>query len=160
MNRAFNRLLSTKATNRKAIMSSDLSSQRLRVPLRKNPTHVRSGPKSYARALAKFNITPTQDSGFYRGNVAEHSGKFQAVAGLVGGKTKVKENVLMRRTADGSGERVPATDIQHDAEYLCPVSIGTPAQKLMLDFDTGSSDLWVCISSIPSPSSNSVFALH
>lgn len=39
---------------------------------------------------------------------------------------------------------VPAEDIQNDSLYLCEVGVGTPEQKLYLDFDTGSSDLWVC----------------
>ena len=47
--------------------------------------------------------------------------------------------------SDGSSEgEVPAEDIQNDSMYLCEVAVGTPAQKLYLDFDTGSSDLWVC----------------
>jgi len=39
---------------------------------------------------------------------------------------------------------VPAEDIQNDSLYLCEVGVGTPEQKIYLDFDTGSSDLWVC----------------
>ncbi|KIX06936.1 uncharacterized protein Z518_04912 [Rhinocladiella mackenziei CBS 650.93] len=47
--------------------------------------------------------------------------------------------------ADGS---VTATPEQYDAEYLSPVSIG--GQTLNLDFDTGSADLWVFSSELPS----------
>ncbi|KAF8921689.1 hypothetical protein BGZ58_004012 [Dissophora ornata] len=42
----------------------------------------------------------------------------------------------------GSSGTVPLTNVNPDLEYYGTVSVGTPAQKFTLDFDTGSSDIW------------------
>ncbi|KAF3014736.1 Type I transmembrane sorting receptor [Neopestalotiopsis sp. 37M] len=53
-----------------------------------------------------------------------------------------------RRLAKRDGT-VTTTPVNDDEEYITPVSIGTPAQTLNLDFDTGSSDLWVYSTLLP-----------
>lgn len=54
----------------------------------------------------------------------------------------------LSKRATGSATTTPIDNL--DDAYVTPVSIGTPAQVLNLDFDTGSSDLWVFSSETPS----------
>lgn len=79
----------------------------------------RNGPLALARAYNKYGI-----------NVPESLVK--AI------ETTNKANNLKRDSGN-----VTTTPDKDDLEYLTPVQIGTPAQTLKLDFDTGSSDLWV-----------------
>lgn len=57
-----------------------------------------------------------------------------------------KANVLAaNETGNVTATPFPAS---YDREYLSPVSIGTPPQILDLDFDTGSSDLYIPLSPV------------
>ncbi|KAK3936227.1 aspartic peptidase domain-containing protein [Diplogelasinospora grovesii] len=87
----------------------------------RNPHFVRHGPLALAKAYQKYGAPLPEDLKV-------------AVA-----------NIVQKRTT-GS---VVTTPQQYDVEYLTPVSIGTPAQTLNLDVDTGSSDLWVFSSETP-----------
>ncbi|KAJ2997553.1 hypothetical protein NUW58_g624 [Xylaria curta] len=53
-----------------------------------------------------------------------------------------------------------ATPEKYDIQYLTPVEIGTPAQTLNLDFDSGSSDLWVFSTETPQTSLNGQAQYH
>lgn len=57
--------------------------------------------------------------------------------------THTQQRLVKKDPTTGAEGEIPAEDVQNDSEYLVEVPIGTPAQTLKLDFDTGSSDLWL-----------------
>ena len=61
-------------------------------------------------------------------------------------------NGALDKRVTGSASATPIDT--YDDAYITPVSIGTPAQVLNLDFDTGSSDFWVFSSETPSSEVN------
>lgn len=72
--------------------------------------------------------------------------------------TRIRANFRSTLSSFGLDKKdtgsVVTTPEDYDVEYLTPVQIGTPAQTLNLDFDTGSSDLWVYSSETPSSEVN------
>lgn len=99
----------------------NMASPMTRIAVQPNKSYIPDGPKSYAYALNKYKIIPTQPSKFCWNH---------------------DQSKLMKEE-NGSHGVVVAEDLMNDSFYTCPVQIGTPAQTVDLDFDSGSSDLWV-----------------
>ncbi|KAL2009891.1 hypothetical protein VTN00DRAFT_5698 [Thermoascus crustaceus] len=125
-----------------------------KIRLLANPKYQPSGTKSYVHLLRKWGFTPTKEGPYFVGSHLEQTGKPHFMTMMkgavgVGGKAHVRRVLQKKMDGDRVGE-VGADDVQNDAMYLAQISIGTPAQTVNLDFDTGSADLWVWSTELPS----------
>ncbi|KAF2171730.1 hypothetical protein M409DRAFT_17966 [Zasmidium cellare ATCC 36951] len=135
----------------------------VRGALKLNPHYSRNGLKSYVHALQKWNIGPTVDGPYCMVNQIEQQGQqaiFKKFGKKIGGRAHIKGHVLAKKDSSGQTGNVPAQDVESNAEYLATVGIGTPAQNLALDFDTGSADLWVWSTELPSSTRSQYGSQH
>ena len=120
-----------------------------RVKVIHNKKYKPSGPKSYVYLLHKYKFKPTTEGPYFVSQTPHTQGK-HGPGHKVGGRTHMQ--AVLKKQAAGAAEPgdVPAEDQQNDSQYLCHVTIGTPGQTFSLDFDTGSADLWLWSTELPS----------
>ncbi|KAI1751049.1 secreted aspartic proteinase precursor [Xylaria castorea] len=86
----------------------------------------------------RFTLNQTRNANFKRHGPAEVAKTYLKFGRPV--PAELAATLGLTKRSEGSVQTFPE---QYDSEWLTPVQIGTPAQTLNLDFDSGSSDLWV-----------------
>lgn len=112
-----------------------------------------SGPKSYVYLLQKWGFQPTLPGPYVHVDKVVRQGLGFGFFKKIIGKNRadsalVKKEGPEEATPTAETREVPTEDIQYDSIYLSEVYIGTPPQKLLLNFDTDSADTWVMYSTI------------
>lgn len=140
---------------------------------RRHVNHKRApgaGTRALVKAYRKYGVALPQGLVDAMGNIpaAAHITDSDAVVDASGKSAKTKQNAAAKsstatapkasggatiaaatNTTAGSGV-VAATPEQGDVEYLAPINIG--GQTMNMDFDSGSSDLWVFSTKLPAAS--------
>ncbi|OGM46889.1 aspartic endopeptidase (AP1) [Aspergillus bombycis] len=113
-----------------------------------NPNYSKSGTKSYVHLIRKYRLHPTKNGPFSIGRAIHQTGR-PFTDKPIGGRVRFHD-VMRKQISDDQFQQVEKKDIQNDAGFFLPVSIGTPAQTLNLVLDTASADFWVRSSELSS----------
>jgi hypothetical protein len=97
-----------------------------------------AAPSESIKAGAKFTLSQFENPSYVRSAPHEMAHTHKKHGKVV--PTRVVHALSRRASESGAASALPQP---YDSQYLVNVSIGTPAQVVPLDIDTGSADLWV-----------------